>query len=222
MTDVAQGLQLTALDPDYRADPYPRLRQAREDCPVRRDQFFGAVQLTRYADVRGVLTDRTLWRDPMRADDSSLARRRRALAEGENRDGPRSILTSDDPGSWPGARSDDAGAVQAFQRVARHGRRGGRAPPRRPEVGQDSFDLIATYAMPIPIEVIAHMLGVDEGRLAEFRSWSEAIIQTFNPARTPEQTEADDDRLPVGGGVHRRVDGHAPRRAARRPGQRSW
>ena len=53
MDDIAQGLQLTALDPTYRADPYPRLREARETSPVRRDAFFGAVQLTRYADVRG-------------------------------------------------------------------------------------------------------------------------------------------------------------------------
>ena len=188
MTELAQGLQLTALDADYRADPYPRLREARTKCPVRRDAFFGSVFLTRYADVRGVLTDRTLWRDPMRADDSSLARRR-AIAEGENREGPRSILTSDDP---------DHGRVRGLLTPVLYKRfNGSRAMvdqvvERRLDAleGQRSFDLIAAFAMPIPIEVIAHMLGVDEGRLAEFRAWSEAIIHTFNPGRTPEQTEA--------------------------------
>ena len=187
MEDLAQGLQLTALDPDYRADPYPRLRQAREECPVRRDGFFGAVQLTRYTDVRGVLTDRTLWRDPMRADDTSLAKRR-AVEQGESRDGVRSILTSDDP---------DHGRVRGLLTPVLYKRfndsRGmvDEVVERRldPLAGRKSFDLIETFAMPIPIEVIAHMLGVDESRLAEFRSWSEAIIQTFNPARTPAQTE---------------------------------
>ena len=54
--------------------------------------------------------------------------------------------------------------------------------------GCTRFDLISTFAIPIPIEVIAHMLGVDPARLEEFRGWSEAIIHTFNPARTPAQT----------------------------------
>jgi cytochrome P450 len=187
MDDLAQGLQLTALDPTYRADPYPRLRQAREACPVRRDGFFGAVQLTRYADVRGVLTDRTLWRDPMRADDSSLAKRR-AMSEGDRADGPRSILTSDDP---------DHGRVRGLLTPVLYKRfnesRGmvDAVVERRLDAlaGRETFDLIESYAMPIPIEVIAHLLGVDEGRLAEFRSWSEAIIQTFNPARNQEQTD---------------------------------
>jgi cytochrome P450 len=187
MEDIAQGLQLTALDPTYRADPYPRLRHAREECPVRRDAFFGAVQLTRYADVRGVLTDRTLWRDPMLADDNSLAKRR-AVEQGESRDGVRSILTSDDP---------DHGRVRGLLTPVLYKRfndsRGmvDQVVERRLDAlaGSESFDLIETYAMPIPIEVIAHMLGVDESRLAEFRAWSEAIIQTFNPARTPAQTE---------------------------------
>lgn len=187
MTELAHGLQLTALDPDYRADPYPRLREARETCPVQRDTFFGTVFLTKYAEVRGVLTDRTLWRDPMRADDSSLAKRR-ALAEGEARDGPRSILTSDDP---------DHGRVRGlltpvlYKRFNESRAMVDTIVERRLDAldGRSSFDLIEAFAMPIPIEVIAHMLGVDEGRLAEFRAWSEAIIQTFNPARSAEQTE---------------------------------
>ena len=187
MTELAQGLQLTALDPEYRADPYGRLRDARETCPVRRDAFFGTVFLTKYADVRSVLTDRTLWRDPMRADDSSLAKRR-AIAEGESRDGPRSILTSDDP---------DHGRVRGLLTPVLYKRfnesRGmvDAVVERRLDAldGRKSFDLIETFAMPIPIEVIAHMLGVDDARLAEFRAWSEAVIQTFNPARTQDQTD---------------------------------
>ncbi len=186
--DLAQGLQLTALDPAYRADPYPRLRQAREQCPVRRDQFFGAVQLTRYADVRGVLTDRTLWRDPMKADDSSLAKRRAAMEESGQPVGPRSILTADDP---------DHGRVRGLLTPVLYKRfnesRGmvDRVVERRLDAlaGRELFDLVETYAMPIPIEVIARLLGVDENRLGEFRAWSEAIIQSFNPGRTAEQTD---------------------------------
>jgi cytochrome P450 len=56
--------------------------------------------------------------------------------------------------------------------------------------GEAEFDLMDRFCVPIPIDVIASILGVDHGRLAEFREWSEGIIQGLNPFRTPEQTEA--------------------------------
>jgi cytochrome P450 len=54
--------------------------------------------------------------------------------------------------------------------------------------GEASFDLMARYCVPIPIDVIACILGVDHERLGEFRQWSEGVIQSLNPFRTPEQT----------------------------------
>jgi cytochrome P450 len=53
--------------------------------------------------------------------------------------------------------------------------------------GRDSFDVVAEYARPLPIIVIAEMLGVDAGDLARFKRWSDARSQVFNIARTPEQ-----------------------------------
>jgi cytochrome P450 len=187
---LPQGLQLTALDPEYRQDPYPRLRDLRETCPVYRDPYFGSVQLTRYADVRAVLADRSLWRDPIRANDTSLERRQ-IVAELEASGRPRqqSILTSDDP---------DHGRIRGLLTPVLY-RRFSTSREMVVSVvdkhldalaGMDTFDLIDKIATPIPIEVIAHLLGVDEERLEEFRSWSEAIVQTFNPERTAEQTLA--------------------------------
>ena len=57
------------------------------------------------------------------------------------------------------------------------------APQDRP------FDLIADIAIPIPILVIAAILGVERDRFREFRAWSEASILGLNPLRTPEETE---------------------------------
>jgi hypothetical protein len=51
------------------------------------------------------------------------------------------------------------------------------------------FDLIAEVAMPIPILVIAAILGVESERFREFRAWSEASILGLNPLRTPEETQ---------------------------------
>jgi cytochrome P450 len=50
-----------------------------------------------------------------------------------------------------------------------------------------SFDLMADYALPIPIDVIAAILGVAHDRLDDFRTWSEGIIQVLNPISTDEQ-----------------------------------
>ncbi len=188
--DQPHGLALTALDPEYRADPYPRLKHLRETCPVYRDPYFGSVQLTRYDDVRAALSDRSLWRDPIRADDTSLERRQ-ILAELEASGQPRqqSILTSDDPdhGRIRGLltpvlyRRFSLSRAMVSAVVDKH---------LNALAGLDRFDVIEKIATPIPIEVVAHLLGVDEDRLDEFRTWSEAIVHTFNPARTPDQTAA--------------------------------
>src|SRR6516162_6854737 len=41
---------------------------------------------------------------------------------------------------------------------------------------------------PLPIVVIAEMLGVDAADMAQFNRWSDARAHVFNPARTPKQT----------------------------------
>jgi outer membrane protein OmpA-like peptidoglycan-associated protein len=55
--------------------------------------------------------------------------------------------------------------------------------------GRDTFDVISEIAVPVPILVIAKLLGVDEHRIDEFRQWSEGLILTFHPMRTEEQTK---------------------------------
>ena len=56
--------------------------------------------------------------------------------------------------------------------------------------GRESLDLIAEFASPFPIIVIAEILGVDSNDLQQFKSWSEAKTELFNPSRTRQQTEA--------------------------------
>jgi len=50
-----------------------------------------------------------------------------------------------------------------------------------------SFDLIAAFCTPIPVDAIASILGVDRTMLDDFRTWSEGVIQSLNPYRTEEQ-----------------------------------
>jgi cytochrome P450 len=178
--------ELTPLNPTYKADPHALLRPLRAQCPVRRDAT-GEVIMTRYEDVRGLVSDRTLWRDPMRADPSTRLQPLPPQPEGVPRSETASILTLDDPDH---ARIRQPLTQAFYARVARF------KPQTEAIVGRvldridtsGPFDPIERFCVPVPIEVIAAILGVDGERLGEFRDWSEGVILGLNPFRTPEQT----------------------------------
>jgi cytochrome P450 len=57
---------------------------------------------------------------------------------------------------------------------------------------EDTPDLIAHLAYPLPVMVIAGMLGVEGGDMATFKRWSDAIIQNVGNALV---SESDDDPI---------------------------
>jgi cytochrome P450 len=187
-SDLPTILQLTPLDPGYRADPHMALDDLRARCPVHRDETAGSFILTRYEDVRTLISDRTLWRDPINAEPAArLSRAGDEIPPGVPRSEALSILTLDDPDH---ARIRQPLTQAFYARIARF----------RPEVerivdealdridASGPFDLMSSFCVPVPIDAIASILGVDHARLAEFRDWSEGLIQGLNPFRTPDQT----------------------------------
>ena len=58
---------------------------------------------------------------------------------------------------------------------------------------QETCDLIAELAYPLPVMVIANMLGVADGDLATFKRWSDAIIQNVGTSLIMGDTGALDD-----------------------------
>jgi len=180
-------LQLTPLNPAYQADPHVVLDDLRARCPVHRDEQTGSFVLTRYEDVRPLVSDLSLWRDPINAEEAAVMSRR--FADVSASEVPRgettSILMLDDPDH---ARIRQPLAQALYARAAKF----------RPEVerivdetldridASKPFDLMANFCVPIPIDVIASILGVDHARLGEFRRWSEAVIQGLNPFITEE------------------------------------
>ena len=184
--------ELTALNPTYRADPHALLDDLRARCPAHQDAQGGSVILSRYADVRGVVNDRELWRDPLRSTDDSPIRRMFLSQIDPNlpRTSTTSILQLDDPDH---ARIRQPLSQALYARVAKFKPQVEaiveRALDALPADGTP-FDLMAGFCLPIPIDVIASILGVDHDRLADFREWSEGVIQSLNPFRTPEQAEA--------------------------------
>jgi cytochrome P450 len=182
--------ELTPLNPAYREDPYKLLASLRARCPVKHDEMMSSFLLTRYEDVRPLLSDLGLWRDPLRGEPELIQRRfgaeAAALMEGPRSESS-SILTLDDPDH---ARIRQPLAQALYARVAKF----------KPEVerivgetldridASGPFDLMSAFCVPIPIDVIASILGVDPDRLGEFRAWSEGVIQSLNPFRNEDQT----------------------------------
>jgi hypothetical protein len=179
--------QLMGLDPATRDDPYPLLEDLQSRCPVHKDTLSNQFILTRYDDIKSVVNDRSLWRHPSRARPDSLFRQ---FANRMDERGPRegeSILFMDDPDH---ARVRQPLTKAFYKRAAR----------MRADVDtivdevldglatRAQFDVIDDYGIPIPILVIAKVLGVERERLQEFRAWSEGIILALHVMRSEEQT----------------------------------
>jgi cytochrome P450 len=186
-------VDLTPVNPAFNDDPHKPLKTLREKCPVHRDPNAGLFILTRYSDVRGVLSDTSMWRSPELAEESSVldfALRRQdaqdsTLPEDERKKG---ILLMDEPDHM---RIREPIAKALYKRVAK-------SKPLMQQVIDEKldaidatkpFDAMAQFALLVPVDVIARILGVDNSRLKEFREWSEGVILSLNTFRTEEETE---------------------------------
>lgn len=184
---------LTPMNPAFNDNPHALLDRLRSDSPVHRDTTAGLFILTRYADVRGVLSDTSMWRGPDRAEEAAVLTRRILNQNLEGRTVPddeagAGILLMDEPDHM---RIREPFAKALYKRVAK-------AKPLVQQVvgewldalaGRDRFDAMADFALGVPIDVIARVLGVDSTRLSEFREWSEGVILILDPFRNEEQTK---------------------------------
>jgi hypothetical protein len=174
---------MTVLDETFRNCPHQRFDALRAADPVHHDKMLGRVLLTRAADIAAVLKDRSLSVDHQKAAPDSIVQR---FLTAQDRDAPRSMLVLDDPDHARLRRL----VTQAFSARA--------IEAMRPEVarvadelldavaGEPEFDLIENFASPLPIIVIAAMLGIDSADRADFRRWSKALANVFTPIRPPE------------------------------------
>jgi beta-dihydromenaquinone-9 omega-hydroxylase len=166
---VPRGVQVTdfdPFDPVTAADPYPGYRQLLTEGPVHYSPRRGIFMLSRHADVRAAA----------RADDVMSS------AEGVTmgRIELPVLLTSDRP-----AHTRMRKQVQpAFTR--------GALESWRPMVDQlarelvtelvtrQRADVVETLAAPMPLRMIAHIMGVPAGDEKSFRHWSNNTVHVAN------------------------------------------
>jgi cytochrome P450 len=193
-TPLPGVFQLTPLNPEFNADPHKLLDRLRNECPVMRDELAGAFVLTRYEDVRAIVQDTSLWRDPSVAEEAAAMQKALSDRPVEGLTVPQDemgvgILLLDDPDH---ARIRNPFVKALYRRIAK-------SKPLVQQVvdewldrlkGKSRFDAMNDFALRVPIDVIARILGVDDARLGEFRDWSEGVILSLNPFRSEEQTQS--------------------------------
>ncbi len=178
--DAADFLDLA--DPAVVADPYPHLAALRAAAPVAWHSGMGSWLATGHAEAGAVLRDRRLGR-------VFGPRSPQADWDTFNWLHADSILDSEPP-KHTRLRRLVAGAFGRghVQRLApRIEELAGGLSAQLPDGG---FDVIEQYAEPLPVLVIAELLGVPEGDRHLLRPWSQAIVRMYEVDRTPSEEAA--------------------------------
>jgi cytochrome P450 len=158
--------------PEGIANPYPAYRAFRDTSPVRylrlpagaitgRSEALYAFALMRHADVLAVI------RDPATFSSNTPAVLKVV---------PRMALLHDDPPRHTHLRRLVNKAFSP-QRIASLSEWIGRiANELIDSIGSGSVDLMPAYAVPLPMRVIARVLGVPDSDYPLFKLWSEAVV----------------------------------------------
>ncbi len=166
------------------ADPYRVYRRLRERDPVHGSRLFSGWVLTRYADVLEVLRDPSFSSDERNRSNferqREMARRLGILDEDE----PQPSMLRLDPPDHTRLRSlvNKAFTPRAVEK--RRERIEGIAHEllaAAPSSGQ--IDLMQLFAGPLPVVVIAEMLGVPGEDQARFKHWSNEVVGAMGVAR---------------------------------------
>ncbi len=163
-------------------DPYPFYARLRSRSPVHRSRVLNSWVFTRYAEVEAILRDYRRFSN-VPTNRNLTPRQRSSLS-------PRAEWTMlfMDPPEHTRLRAlvNKAFTPRAVEALEPH---------IRTIMGQllddiddpSGFDLIAAVANPLPVIVIAEMLGVPPEDRTEFKHWSDERARLLEPVITPEE-----------------------------------
>jgi cytochrome P450 len=178
-------------DPEFIRDPYPTLATLRETKPVYRDDVYKKVFFFRYDDIAALLKDRRLGRQITH------------------------VLSRDELG-WPPPNPklkpfDDFQALHLLDReppdhtrlrsLVQKAFTVSRVESLRERIinvvdgllekaDPKNFDVHRDLAEPLPVVVIAELLGVPEEHRAQLRPWSAAIVKLYELGYSDHEVEA--------------------------------
>jgi len=197
---TVSGVSYDPFSIETRADPYPHYAALRAHDPVHRLEGPGYYLVSRYEDVLHVLrhpelfSSRAMQRmmiaglgvgisqmDPGRDSDPKALEVLGALAPALGFD-PRAMLTT------PSVIASDPPNHERLRSIVNRGftpRRIAALEARVREIAREaldrmlareSFDLVAEFSVPLPVRVIAELLGVEPERFTDFKRWSDTLV----------------------------------------------
>jgi len=180
---LATGLVFNPLLGQARAYPYPLYRRLREQDPIHRSPAIRGWFLFRHAECADVL------RDPrFSADDRNY----RGYAQQHAWNVADGLVDPNAPDEPVMLRRDppDHTRLRALVSRAFSARAVERIRARAEELTDEllttaarrsTFDVIAEVAVPLPVTIIAEMLGVPAGDRALFKRWSDRLVGFLDP-----------------------------------------
>ncbi len=177
---AATHLDLTS--PDFVRDPYPELARVREATPAfwQQDRLF----LTRYDDIARVLKDSHTFGRAL----SPLSRDELPVSELPGPDPRRVAFDAFNTNHMLDSEPPKHTRLRSLVGLAFTPRRVEGLRGRIGEIvrgvaagldGRATFDLVRDYAEPLPVTVIAQLLGVPEEERWQLRPWSAAIVRLY-------------------------------------------
>jgi cytochrome P450 len=172
------------LDPEVQEDPYAYYRALREQAPVYRMPESGAYVLSRYRDVVWAMSHPELFSiDLVGRAGFSMFRHPEAREVLERHGIPRNTKLSTDPPEHKGYRaivnaSFTAGRVSTsapFVKLVIDELLGKLDPGA-------GLELIAAFAAPLPVRVIANRLGLPAEDVPRLKRWSDAWVEPLGYA----------------------------------------
>lgn len=175
---MTQPPQVDLFDPTFNANPYPTYARLRSDAPVHRVSLpdgQGVWLITRYDDVVAVLKDERFVKDWRNATTPEQLAQIPPIPE-VIKPLRRNMLAADPP---------DHERLRRLVSKAFTPRLIERMRPRVQEIAdalldavedKGEMDLIDDYAFPLPLTVIAELLGVPAEDRKRFREWSDAAV----------------------------------------------
>jgi len=169
------------IDPQTHADPYPIYRRLREEDPVHWSELMDAWVLARYDDIVAVLTDPRYSADRRQAQNRFVQQAMQRQEEFGPFGRAQTMLTSDPP---------EHTRLRKLVSKAFTPRRVEGMRPRIQSIvdhllddvqGRGEMDVIWDLAYPLPVIVIAEMLGVPPEKRDTFKRWSTDLAATVGP-----------------------------------------
>jgi cytochrome P450 len=183
---MSEPFAFNPIDEATRRDPFPTYQRARREVPVYAHPGLPVTSVFRYDDVQGILRDPRTWssaglrRDLMKAEAEHEMPPPMMLQDGAEHARLRSLVNQ-------AFTPRIVARLEPWIRAIAH-------ELLDAALATSKVDLVAALATPLPVRVIAELIGIPTQDGARFVEWSDALAANvgsgFLGASSPEQQQA--------------------------------